>query len=72
MFKDSATILDAIRQSFLPKSARAAMFTSMDGHLSHHLLPAPFRLKIENTTYKLLIGSGPHSRKPFAPILVFL
>jgi len=28
MFKDSAIILDVIRQSFLTKSARAAMFTS--------------------------------------------
>ena len=24
----------------------------LDGHLSHHLLPAPFHLKINNTTYK--------------------
>ena len=29
MFKDSATILDVIRQSFLTKSATAAMFTSV-------------------------------------------
>jgi len=29
MFKDSAIILDAIRRSFLTKSARAAMFTSV-------------------------------------------
>jgi hypothetical protein len=29
MFKDSAIILDAIRQSFLTKSATAAMFTSV-------------------------------------------
>jgi hypothetical protein len=53
MFKDSAIILDAIRRSFLTKSATAAMFTSesiLDGHLSRHLLPAPCRLEIENTT----------------------
>jgi len=30
---------------------------TLDGHLSHHLLPAPFRLKIENTTLKCLIDS---------------
>jgi hypothetical protein len=29
MFKDTAVILDAIRQSFLTKSATAAMFTSV-------------------------------------------
>jgi hypothetical protein len=29
MFKDSATVLDAIRRSFLTKSATAAMFTSV-------------------------------------------
>jgi hypothetical protein len=29
MFKDSAIILDAIRRSFLTKSATAAMFTSV-------------------------------------------
>jgi hypothetical protein len=44
----------------------------LDGHLSRHFLPAPFRLDIENTTYKRLIGSEPHSHKPFAPIPVFL
>ena len=44
----------------------------LDGHLSRHLLPAPFHLEIENTTYKHLIGSEPHSHKPFTPILVFL
>jgi hypothetical protein len=53
MFKDSAIILDAIGQSFLTKSATAAMFTSvqvnLDGHHSRHLLPAPFRLEIKNT-----------------------
>jgi len=44
----------------------------LDGLLSHHLLPASFHLKIENTTKKRLIGSEPHSHKPFPPILVFL
>jgi hypothetical protein len=29
MFKDSAIILDAIRQPFMTKSATAAMFTSL-------------------------------------------
>jgi hypothetical protein len=54
MFRDSAIILDVIRRSFLTKSATAAMFTSfesiLDGHLSRHLIPAAFRLEIENTT----------------------
>jgi hypothetical protein len=54
MFKDSAIILDAIRRSFLNKSATAAMFSSvqvvLDGHFSRQFLPAPFRLEIENTT----------------------
>jgi hypothetical protein len=55
------------QQQFLPQ------FESiLDGHLSHHLLPAPFCLEIKNTTQKRLIGSEPHSHKPFAPILVFL
>jgi hypothetical protein len=53
MFKDSAIILDAIRPSFVTKSAATVlMFTSesiLDGHLSH-LLPAPFPLEIVNTT----------------------
>jgi hypothetical protein len=44
----------------------------LDGHLSRHLLPATFRLEIENTAQKRLIGSQPHFHKPFAPILVFL
>jgi len=43
----------------------------LDGHISRHL-PAPFRLEIETTTWKRLIGSEHHSHKPFAPILVFL
>jgi hypothetical protein len=53
MFKDSAIIRDASRRSFLTKSATAAMFTLvraiLEGHLSRILLPAPFRLEIENT-----------------------
>jgi len=36
----------------------------LDSHLSRHHLPAPFRLEIENTTLKCLIGSDPHSHKP--------
>ena len=60
MLKDSAIILVAIRRSFLTKSATAAMFTSVrvdfgwppllsSCHLSCHLLPAPYHLKIKNT-----------------------
>jgi hypothetical protein len=74
--KDSAIILDSIRRSFLTKSATAALFTSVPVYFGwpalSFLLPAPFRLEIENTTWKRLIGSQPHSNKPFAPILVFL
>jgi hypothetical protein len=76
MVKDSAIILDAIRQSFLAKSATAAMFTSVRvdfglpplSSSSTSFLPSP------NQEYHLksLIGSQPHSHKPFAPILVFL
>ena len=54
MFKDSAVILDAIRRSFLNKSATATMFTlvlvELDGHLSRHILTDPFYLEIQNTT----------------------
>ena len=54
MFKDSAIILDAIRRSFFTKSGTPAMFTSVRVDFGRpsprHLLPAPFRLKIENTT----------------------
>jgi hypothetical protein len=42
------------------------------GHLSRHLLPAIFRLKIENTTQKRLINSELHFHNPFVSILVFL
>jgi hypothetical protein len=44
----------------------------LHGHLSRHLLPAPFHLEIENTTCKRLIGSEPHFHTPFAPILMCL
>jgi hypothetical protein len=44
----------------------------LDGHLSHHLLPAPFCLKIENTTQKHLISSEPYSHKPLVLIPEFL
>ena len=44
----------------------------LDGHLSRHLLPATFRLEIDNITKKHLIGSEPQSHESFAPILVFL
>jgi hypothetical protein len=44
----------------------------LEGHLFRQLLPAPFRLEIENTTEKSSISSEPHSHKPFVPILVFL
>jgi hypothetical protein len=54
MFKDFAIILDVIWLSFLTKSATAAMFPQfeliLEVHLSCHILTAPFRLKIENTT----------------------
>jgi hypothetical protein len=53
LFKDSAIILDAIIRPFFTKSATAAFshFESiLDSHPSHHLLPVPFGLEIENTT----------------------
>jgi hypothetical protein len=57
IFKDSALILDVIQLSFLTKSATAAMLPQfesiLDGHLSHHILPAPFHLKIVNKTLKV-------------------
>jgi hypothetical protein len=77
MFKDPAIILDAIRPSFLNKSATAAMFylsssrfwTATSLVIFYHLLSVS---KSRKTTYKRLIGSEPHSHKPFAPVLVFL
>jgi len=54
MFKDSAIIVGAIRQSFLSNQQEQLCLTQfesiLDGHLSRYLLPAPLRLKIENTT----------------------
>jgi hypothetical protein len=48
LFKVSAIILDAIRLSFLNSNQQQQclpQFESiLDGHLSRHLLPAPFRL----------------------------
>jgi hypothetical protein len=44
----------------------------LDSHHSCHLPPAPFRVEIENTTLKRLIGSDLHFHKLFAPILMFL
>ena len=53
MFKDFAIIFYAIRQSFWPNQQQQQclpQFESIsDGHISRHLLPAPFRLEIENT-----------------------
>jgi hypothetical protein len=76
MFKVSI-MLDAIRLSFKKKTQQQQQFLSqfdsiLDGHLARCLLAAPFRLEIENATQKHLIGSEPHSHKPFAPILLFL
>jgi len=56
----------------LPNQQQQQCLPQLDGHLSHHLLPAPFLLEIEKTHIKRLIGSELHSHKPFAPILVFL
>jgi hypothetical protein len=75
MFNCYAIILDVIWSFLLNQQQQQCLsqFKSiLDGHLSRHLLLAPFHLKIENTTKKRLIGSEPHSHKPFAPILVFL
>jgi hypothetical protein len=73
MFKDSAIIFDAIRQSFLTKSATAAMFISVLVDFGRppsprHLLPAPFLLEIENV--RSVNSLIPISL--LAPILVFL
>jgi len=76
MFKDSAIILDAIRRSFLAKSATAAMFTSVRVDFGRPPVSSSSTssLPSRNREYHLkhLIGSEPHSHKPFAPILVFL
>jgi hypothetical protein len=57
---------------FWPNQQQLQCLPQFESILDSHLLPAPFHLKIENTILKLLIGSDPHSHKPFAPILVFL
>jgi hypothetical protein len=76
MFKDSVIILDAIRRSFLTKSATAAMFTSVWFYFWWPPLSSSSTssLPSRNREYcvKRLIGSEPHSCKSFAPMLVFL
>ena len=72
----SAIILDAIWWSFLAKSVTAAMFTSVWVDFGWPPLSSSSTSSIpsRNREYqiKCLIGSEPHSHKPFAPILVFL
>jgi hypothetical protein len=53
-FEDFAIILDAIRLSFLKNQQQEQYLPSklesiLDGHLSRRILPAPFRLEIENS-----------------------
>ena len=76
IFKDSAIILDVIRQSLLTKSATAAMFTSVQVDFGWPLLSSSstsfFPSRNQEYRLKLLIGSEPHSHKPSKPILVFL
>jgi hypothetical protein len=76
IFKDSTIILDAIRRSFLTKLKAAAMFTSVRVDFGRPPLSSSSTssLPSRNREYylKRLIGSEPHSHKPFAPILVFL
>ena len=76
MFKDSTIILDAIRRSFLTKSAIEAMFTPIRVDFGSQPLSSfsTTSLPSRNREYQLksLIGSEPHSHKPFAPILEFL
>jgi len=50
VFNDTAVIVDAIRRSFLAKSATAAMFTSVRVDFGRPPLPASFRLEIDYTT----------------------
>jgi len=75
LFKDSAIILDAIRRSFLTKSATAAMFTSVRVDFGRPSLSSSSTssLPSRNREYylKTLIDSEPHFHKPFAPIPVF-
>jgi hypothetical protein len=76
MFKDSAIILDEIRRSFLIISAPAAMFTSLRVDFGRTVLSSSSTssLPSQNSEYhpKSLIGSEPHSHKPYAPMSVFL
>jgi len=75
MFKDSAFILDVIRQSFLTKSATAAMFTSVRVDFGRSPLSSTSTsyLPSRNLEYHLkrFIGSQPHSYKPFAQYYCF-
>ena len=76
MFKDSAIILDAIRQSFLTKSATAAMFTSLRVNFGRPPLSSysTSSLPPRNREYHLKTFDGFKASfpKPSAPILVFL
>ena len=76
MFKDFTIILDAIRRSFLTKSATAAMCTSVWVNIGWTPLSSSSTSSLlsRNQEYHLksLISSESHSHKPFAPILVFL
>ena len=73
MFKDSAIILDVIRQSFLTKPA---MFTSDRFNFGCPPLSSSSTSSLPSRNrenhLKSLIHSDPHSHKTFAPILVFL
>jgi len=73
MFKDHAIILDAIWRSVLTKSATAAMFTSVRVDFGRPPLSSSSTSPVlsRNGEYHLtrLIGSEPHFRKPFTPIV---
>jgi hypothetical protein len=66
---DSTVIFDQISNS-----SNVYLISSRfwKGYYSLHIIPVPFRLEIQNTTWKLFIVSEPHSNMPFAPTLVFL
>jgi hypothetical protein len=76
MFKDSNSLRDAIRRSFLTISATAAMFTLVRVDFGRPPLSSsstsshPYRNREKSP--KNLIGSELHSRKSFTPVLVFL
>jgi hypothetical protein len=73
IFKDSAIILDAILRSFLTKSATAAMFPSVRVDFGRpSLSSSTSSLPSRNREYRLksLIGSEPHSHKPFTSVSV--